>query len=58
MYEAKIDAPKEGWSAFFVQLIFDVGGVAPLKVTTAIRVLPDRLPHSDLDPAAAPLEKR
>ncbi len=58
MYEAKIDAPKEGWSAFFVQLIYDVGGVAPLKVTTAIRVLPDRLPHSDIDPAAAPLEKR
>jgi PhoPQ-activated pathogenicity-related protein len=58
VYSAKIETPKEGWSAFFVQLIYDVGGVAPLKVSTAIRVVPDKLPHADIDPAAAPLEKR
>jgi PhoPQ-activated pathogenicity-related protein len=58
IYTAKIDVPKEGWTAFFVQLVYDVGESVPLKVTTAIRVLPDKLPHETVDPATAPLEKR
>ena len=53
-----IEAPKEGWTAFFVELAYDLGGAFPLKVTTAVRVLPDTLPHKDLDPAKAPLETR
>jgi PhoPQ-activated pathogenicity-related protein len=57
-YAGKIEAPKEGWAAFFVELAFDVDGKWPLKVTTAVRVLPDQLPHETINPATAPLEKR
>jgi PhoPQ-activated pathogenicity-related protein len=58
VYVGKIDPPREGWTAFFVELTFGGVGPYPLKVTTAVRVLPDRLPHRTTDPAKAPLEKR
>jgi PhoPQ-activated pathogenicity-related protein len=58
VYIGKIEAPKEGWTAFFVELAFDVPGKSPFKVTTAVRVLPDKLPHEAIDPATAPLERR
>src|SRR5262245_41361713 len=41
---ANIKAPAEGWSASFVELTFPSGGKYPLKLTTAVRVLPDKLP--------------
>jgi PhoPQ-activated pathogenicity-related protein len=41
---AKIAAPPSGWSASFVELTFPSGGKYPLKLTTAVRVLPDTLP--------------
>jgi PhoPQ-activated pathogenicity-related protein len=40
---ARVSAPAEGWTAAFVELTFDVAG-RPLKLTTGVRVLPDRLP--------------
>jgi PhoPQ-activated pathogenicity-related protein len=55
-YVAKIDTPKEGWTASFVELTFNVGAPAPLKVTTAVRITPDVLPHKDIDPTKAPSE--
>ncbi len=58
LYVGKIEVPKEGWTAFFVELTFDVGGKWPLKVTTAVRVLPDKLPYETIDAATAPLERR
>jgi PhoPQ-activated pathogenicity-related protein len=58
LYVGKIEPPKEGWTAFFVELTFAGAGKFPLKVTTAVRVLPDRLPYGKVDPATAPLEKR
>ena len=48
-YVGKITPPKEGWSAFFVELTYDVGGPFPLKVTTAVRVLPDVLPFKGVN---------
>ena len=57
-YVGKIEAPKEGWTAFFVELTFEANGKLPLKVTTAVRVLPDKLPHETIDAATAPLERR
>jgi PhoPQ-activated pathogenicity-related protein len=57
-YIGKIEEPKEGWTAFFVEVAFDVGGKWPFKVTTPVRVLPDKLPHETIDPASAPLERR
>ncbi len=44
-YVARVDKPAEGWSAFFVELVFDSGYPTPLKFTTAVRVTPDILPH-------------
>lgn len=55
-FVGRIDPPKSGWTAFFVELSFDVGGPFPLKVSTAVRVLPDKLPYKGIDPAKAPYE--
>jgi PhoPQ-activated pathogenicity-related protein len=58
VFVGKIDPPATGWTAFFVELNFDVGQSFPLKLTSAVRILPDTLPYADLDPAKAPLEAR
>ena len=58
VYVGKIDPPEKGWTAFFVELTFDVNQSFPLKLSTAVRILPDTLPYADLDPAKAPLEAR
>jgi PhoPQ-activated pathogenicity-related protein len=57
-FVAKIDPPAAGWTAFFVELTYDIGQSFPLKLTTAVRILPDTLPFADLDPAKAQLEAR
>jgi PhoPQ-activated pathogenicity-related protein len=44
-YVARVAAPAAGWTAFFVELKYPSGGKYPFKVTTAVRVLPDTLPH-------------
>jgi PhoPQ-activated pathogenicity-related protein len=41
---ARVRPPGRGWTAAFVELTFDVGGSVPLKLTTAVRVVPDTLP--------------
>ncbi|HLN32761.1 MAG TPA: PhoPQ-activated pathogenicity-related family protein [Gemmataceae bacterium] len=56
VYIGKVDQPAKGWTAFFVELTFDIGAPTPLKLTSAVRVLPDRLPFADIDPAKAPYE--
>lgn len=56
VYIGKIETPAKGWTASFLELTFDVGAPTPLKLSTAVRVLPDRLPFADLDPAKAPYE--
>jgi PhoPQ-activated pathogenicity-related protein len=58
VYVAKIAKPERGWTASFVELAFDVGAPYPLKVTTAVRVTPDTLPHLDVDPLKATKEIR
>jgi PhoPQ-activated pathogenicity-related protein len=56
VYVGSVETPAKGWTAYFVELTFDVGGPAPLKVTSAVRVIPERLPFADVDPAKAPYE--
>ena len=51
-YLAKAPRPDKGWTAFFVELAFDIGEQVPYKLTTAVRVTPDLLPFKDKDPAA------
>ena len=42
---AKVDKPDTGWSAYFVELTYPAVGKYPLKVTSAVRVVPDTLPY-------------
>ncbi|MFV1966543.1 MAG: PhoPQ-activated pathogenicity-related family protein [Pirellulaceae bacterium] len=57
VYVARVDPPGQGWTAYLVELTFDTGGPVPLKLTTAVRVVPDTLPHAEMDPTKVPYEK-
>lgn len=45
VYVARVPKPETGWTAFFVELVFDGGGTVPFKFTTQVGVVPDVLPH-------------
>jgi PhoPQ-activated pathogenicity-related protein len=45
LYVAKVDKPPQGWTAFFVELVFDSGERAPYKFSTQVSIVPDVLPH-------------
>jgi PhoPQ-activated pathogenicity-related protein len=57
-YVAKITKPEKGWTASFVELTYDIGAPYPFQVSTAVRITPDTLPFSDIDPINAPMESR
>ncbi len=44
-YLAKVPTPATGWTAFFVELVFDSGTEVPFKFTTQVQIVPDVLPH-------------
>ena len=46
----KVAKPDTGWSAYFVELAYPTAGKYPLKVTTAVRVVPDTLPYPPFQP--------
>jgi len=46
VYIGRIKTPEKGWTAFFVELTFPSGAQVPFKFTTAVRVLPDKLPYT------------
>jgi PhoPQ-activated pathogenicity-related protein len=46
-YEARVENPAKGWTAFFVELTYKGPGgdpPVPLKLTTQVSVVPDVLP--------------
>lgn len=45
-YIGQITPPSAGWTASMVELTYDLGTAAPLKLTTAVYVTPDRLPFA------------
>jgi PhoPQ-activated pathogenicity-related protein len=49
-WEAKVDAPQKGYTAYFVELTYPSGGKHPFKFTTGVKVVPDRLPHPPFEP--------
>jgi PhoPQ-activated pathogenicity-related protein len=51
-YVGNVSKPAKGWTAYFVELTYDTGTKLPYKVSTAVRVVPDVLPHADKDPSA------
>ena len=44
VYEARVNKPASGFTAFFVELVYDSGGKYPFKFTTEVSVVPDVLP--------------
>ena len=46
-YLARVQKPARGFTAFFVELIFDSGGKYPFKFTTEVSVIPDIEPFKD-----------
>jgi PhoPQ-activated pathogenicity-related protein len=49
-YVAKVAAPEKGWTAYVVEMSFPSGGKRPFKLSTGVRVVPDRLPHPPFEP--------
>ena len=45
MYVAKVGKPPQGWTAFFVELVYDSGEKIPYKFSTQVSIVPDVLPH-------------
>ncbi|MBI2823419.1 MAG: PhoPQ-activated pathogenicity-related family protein [Planctomycetia bacterium] len=43
-YVARVERPQKGWTAYFIELVFESGFKYPFKFTTAVRVTPDTLP--------------
>ncbi|MBN2316321.1 MAG: PhoPQ-activated pathogenicity-related family protein [Sedimentisphaerales bacterium] len=46
VYVAKVPAPAEGWTAFFIELSYPSGSGFLHKFTTEVHVVPDRLPFA------------
>lgn len=45
LYVAKVGKPPQGWTAFFVELVYDSGEKIPYKFSTQVSIVPDVLPH-------------
>ena len=46
VYTGEIKTPAKGWTAFFVEMTWDMPGGIPIKMTTAVRVVPVALPSA------------
>ncbi|MFM9069129.1 MAG: PhoPQ-activated pathogenicity-related family protein [Planctomycetota bacterium] len=55
-FVGQVPQPPEGWTAFFVELTYDTDSALQLKLTTGVRVLPDKLPYANLDLKSVPFE--
>ena len=49
-YVAKVKDPEKGWTAFFVELTYPSDTPWPMKFTTGVSVVPDKLPHRPYKP--------
>ena len=50
VYQTRPSTPKSGWKAFLVEMTYSTSLDIPMKLTTAVRVLPDTLPHPYVAP--------
>ena len=53
-YRVKLQTPPEGWTAQMVELTFAGPKGTPLKYTTPVKVLPERLPFTYTPPESLP----
>ncbi len=54
VYEAHVDTPEKGWTAYLVELRFAGPAEDPYVFSTPTRIVPDRTPHEYVAPAAPP----
>ena len=54
VYVARVAEPAQGWTAYFLELTYKLGGPTPFKVTTGVRVIPERLPYPPPRPVRRP----
>ncbi|HEY8459432.1 MAG TPA: PhoPQ-activated pathogenicity-related family protein [Blastocatellia bacterium] len=45
VYVGRVDKPAQGFTAYFIELVYDIGEKYPLKFTTGVSVTPDALPY-------------
>jgi len=45
-YVARVAEPQQGWTAYFVELVFDGGQIGDYRFTTEVHVLPEQLPFA------------
>ena len=51
MYEATVDTPEDGWTAFMIELTYDLPNIPyPLKLTTPVQVIPEETPYTYVPP--------
>jgi PhoPQ-activated pathogenicity-related protein len=50
-YMGRVSKPEKGYTAFFVELVYDSGGKYPFKFTTEVSIVPDVLPFKWEDAA-------
>lgn len=48
-YIGRVEKPASGYTAFFVELVYDSGGKYPFKFTTEVSIVPDVLPFKFAD---------
>ena len=46
LYRTDVEKPEKGWTAYFLELTYDVGGPAALKLTTHVKGIPDTVPFA------------
>ena len=46
LYRSNVTKPEKGWTAYFLELTFDVGAPTPLKLTTNVVVIPETIPFA------------
>lgn len=46
LYRSNVTKPEKGWTAYFLELTFDVGAPTSLKLTTNVAVIPDTVPFA------------
>jgi PhoPQ-activated pathogenicity-related protein len=46
VYVARVNKPASGFTAFFIELVYDSGGKYPFKFTSEVSVVPDVLPFT------------
>jgi PhoPQ-activated pathogenicity-related protein len=57
VYVGKVNKPSSGFTAFFVELMYDSGGKYPFKFSTEVSVVPDELPFKFKDAKAKYADK-